>query len=99
MKSSSFLLVVAALFLPDLAWARCDNAFGPAAARCECNYDGQDDGKTIRCAFHGKQYGSQGIRWLCACAACPATYKGYSLRDVDSISQPMYNDRHKCQDN
>ncbi|KAE9978022.1 hypothetical protein EG328_001726 [Venturia inaequalis] len=100
MKSSSFLLVVAALVLPDLAWAKCKDAYGPSAARCECNYDGQDEhGDTIRYAFYGTRYGLWNTRWLCSCADCPEKYKDKYLRDIDSISQPMYNGRHKCRDN
>ncbi|KAE9978117.1 hypothetical protein EG328_001654 [Venturia inaequalis] len=99
MKSSSFLFVVAALVLPELSWAACKDAIGPALARCECNYDGKNaKGDTIRCAFYGTSYGSYHTRWLCSCANCPETYEGKALRDVDSISQPMYNGRHKCRD-
>ncbi|RDI88601.1 hypothetical protein Vi05172_g1260 [Venturia inaequalis] len=96
MKPSAFLLVVAALVLPELSWAKCDDAKGPSLSRCQCNYDGTEDGNTVRCVFHGTKYGA---RHLCSCADCPETYKGYGLRDVDSISQPMYNGRHKCRDN
>ncbi|RDI82688.1 hypothetical protein Vi05172_g7374 [Venturia inaequalis] len=98
MKSSSFLLIVAAaLGLPELSWARCDDAYALREGRCQCNYYGlNENGDTIRCAFHGVSHGN---RWLCACASCPPGYRGYSLRDVDAISQPKYNGRHKCRDN
>ncbi|RDI84416.1 hypothetical protein Vi05172_g5767 [Venturia inaequalis] len=98
MKSSSFLLIVAAaLGLLELSWAVCDDAYGPWEGRCECNYFGKaDNGDDIRCAFHGVKHGN---RWICKCDSCPSSYKGNFLRDVDAISQPKYNSRHKCRDN
>ncbi|RDI85799.1 hypothetical protein Vi05172_g3979 [Venturia inaequalis] len=91
MKSTSFLLIVAAaLGLPELSWA-CSDVFPLQEARCECNY-----GDTTRCAIPGVRHGAG---WACKCSDCPRSYQGHFLGDVSAISKSAYSYRRKCRDN
>lgn len=73
-----------------------DDALCTLGARCECKYENTDN----QCAFAG-EWDDDAFAWRCEATKCPEYIddgKGNDkkLRDIDCISIPKYNGRHKC---